>query len=259
MPQVSPVRSARNSRVSQPTSLAKTGRTAHVRDAASDAFSRGDEGQTENALLSTNESCQCIKSALSMLEAISIHNISITRPGISRTLHLSKRILARCKRLSGCEHCTSSSSFVVLLVVVSKNLVDAYEQVLELLVEQFNEQHAHTESQNLRVSSRQCSIQHDSISLPPRQQHLDEENLDTPTHRLNLHGYEFDVEEEPAVFGGVTRLQLSLLQRFLLDVCKCLSQWNREAHLLLVEDVLKRIKELLGLFGTRPGRIFDRQ
>lgn len=226
---------------------------------APDTFSSGNERQTDYTFLS-GESCQCVKSALSMLEAISIHNVSILRPGISCILRLSKHTLARCRQLLGCKRCISSSSFVMLLVVVSKNLVDAYERVLELLVEQFNEQHndIHTEHQTARASSHQFPERQYSVSLSPRQyQHG--ENLDTGTGPMNLHGYEFDVEEEPAVFGGVTRLQLSLLLRFLHHVRNILSQHKWDTHLLLVEKTTARIKEQLALFGTRPGRIFDRQ
>ena len=211
----------------------------------------------------SNGPCACLGVALSLLEAINIQSISITRPAISRTLGLNKYILARCKHLLSCERCSTCSSFIMLLIVLSQNLVDAYERVVRLLVQQFKE--IHIPSGSVSPRSSDAYRMPSSRQLPGRLENgtvisigsLEEDLDDALQPRMKLHEYEFDTDEEPAVFGGVTRLQLTLLKVFLERIHEILCSRNLDSHIILVKEVYRRINDQSALFGTRPGRIFD--
>jgi hypothetical protein len=213
--------------------------------------------------------CQCFRVALALLEALSIQNVSITRHAIPRTLRLNKSTLARCRRLLGCARCSSHSSFVMLLIVLAQHLVDAYERVLELLIQQFNESQpslrfdppypgdAKTRAPHLWRRRRQNMD--GSVAIVPDNEEFHEGTYNNGNkRRIRLHEYEFDADEEPVVFGGVTRLQLALLKAFLHRIREILWSSNWDAHVVLVDEAVARITEQLALFGTRPGRIFDR-
>jgi len=139
----------------------------------------------------------------------------------------------------------------MLLIVISQNLVDAYERVLELLIQQFNELHAPLLSQyrdtSKTLSPNQSLSQQQSMTVPSMG-HLNDE-IDNGPLGMKLYEYEVGEEEESAVFGGVMRLQLVLLQSFLARIRDVLisSKWN--AHLALVEAAGNKIKKQLALFN----------
>lgn len=139
----------------------------------------------------------------------------------------------------------------MLLIVVSQNLIDAYEAIVKLLTQQFNEIHKgsfHMESvSHHRTNISRLSPGHqESSSIPPSHQPLD------------LQGYDFEDFEEPCVFGGIVHLQLTFLQSLLNRVRHILCSWNLDAHLARVETVNERIKELSALFVMNEEEMFDR-
>lgn len=206
------------------------------------------EDHTTGGTSSANSPCQCYMAAVSLLESTGIQNISITRPSVSRILRHNKHTLARYKRLLTCEHCSAQSSFLTLLIVVSQNLVDAYEAVTQLLIQQFNEIHKgslHVEP----LSPRRSQGCQGSISNPRGE-------LNDSPPQLNLQGYDFEEFEEPCVFGGIVHLHLTLLQSLLNRIRRILHSWNWDAHLTLVETVNTRIKELSALFVMNK-EVFD--
>ncbi|KFY02215.1 hypothetical protein O988_02308 [Pseudogymnoascus sp. VKM F-3808] len=207
--------------------------------------------------LSSNGSCQCSMAALSLLEAARIQNISITERAIPRTLHLTKHALTRCIRLLGCEQCSACSSFIMLLIVISQDFITAYEQIIELLAQQFNRLRPsayfsppYTRGSGRILPSCQSPGQEEIVTITTRG-HLDDEFGDVPV-RTRLHEYEFDQEEEPAVFGIMVKLQLRRLQNYLSSIREILGFWNWDSHLILTEAVSARIDKQLALYGPCP-------
>ena len=157
----------------------------------------------------------------------------------------------------------------MLLIVLSQHLVNAFGRVIELLIQQFNESQpslrfdppypgdAKTRALHLWRGRQQNTDRPVAAVLTDEELHK-ATDINGNKRRPRLYEYEFDADEEPVVFGGVTRLQLTLLKAFLSRIREILWSSNWDTHVVLVEEAVAHITELLGLFGTRPGRIFDR-
>lgn len=180
------------------------------------------------AVLTTNPSmqasCQCLTSALSLLETLAIESARISGPTIARILHFKKRALVQCNMLLDCERCSSVSSFIILLVVFCEKMITSYERVLVVLTEQCK----------LRQNQ-----QLDPASASPER---DEER------QMAVKDYDLDMEEQPWVFGGLASMQMRKLKTFLARLKAVLKQWNCDPHVMMVDSVEERLQQQLRLF-----------
>ena len=180
------------------------------------------------AILSTNPSmqasCQCLTSALSLLETLTIESARPSAPNVARILHFKKRALVQCNTLLDCERCSSVSSFIILLVVFCEKMITSYERILAVLMEQFKLRHG----QEL-----------DAASTSPER---DEER------QMAVKDYDLDIEEQPCVFGGLASMQMRKLKIFLARVRAVLKQWNCDQHVMMVDSVEDRLQQQLLVF-----------
>lgn len=200
-------------------------------------------------------SCQCSDTALVVLEALNVQNMSINQQTLAQTLRLNKIALSRCQRLLSCETCCVSSSFVMLVIVLCQNLVSSYERIIALLMQQLNElRFAHhlqrpTAFKGIRppLGSRDSS---DATARTARNDLLE------ATQRTKLQGYEIDSNEQPAVLGAITRFHLTCLKTFLCRIRDSLTQHNLSSHIGLIDSACSRVNSQLELSAKCPVPIF---
>lgn len=196
--------------------------------AISDAF-KPDVGSTCS---SPQISCQCLTSALSLLETLAIEIARASGPTIARILHFKKRALAQCNMLLDCQRCSSVSSFLILLVVFCEKMVTSYEQVLVILTNQYKSR------QGLEPGSTSTTRQ--GGTFDPE---LEEER------QMALKDYDLDMEEQPCVFGNLASMQMRKMGTFLARVKAVLRQWKCDPHIATVDSVEERLRQQLRLFN----------
>ncbi|KAL8822127.1 MAG: hypothetical protein Q9191_007131 [Dirinaria sp. TL-2023a] len=183
------------------------------------------------AILSANPSmqasCQCLTSALSLLETLTIESARLSALSIARILHFKKRALMQCNILLDCERCSSVSSFIMLLVVFCEKMITSYERVLIVLKEQY----LFRQGQQLDTSF--ASFEGDEES------------------QMVLKDYDLDMEEQPCVFEGLASMQMRKLKKFLARVKAVLEQRNCEPHVMTVDSVEERLQQKLKLCDKR--------
>lgn len=146
--------------------------------------------------------CQCITQTLSLLESVVHHDTLSTLSSVPIDLSLNKHALMRCKNLLDCSHCTSTSTFVTLLILLCQQIMTSYENIVVRLCEQFNK--IHPDSQ---FTARGDSVDelHVRVQARIRERAGNEGGVmvnDLATEqRLLFKEYEMDVEEEPCVLG----------------------------------------------------------
>lgn len=172
-------------------------------------------------------SCQCLTSALSLLETLVTQSAQPSAPTVARILHFKKRALARCDVLLDCQRCSSLSSFIMLLVVFCEKMVTSYERILVVLRAQYKSRLG----QSLEIAGG-------SQATSER----DEER------RMAVKDYEVDMEEQSCVFGSLASMQMRKMKPFLARVKTVLRQWNCDLHVATVVAVEERLRQLLGLF-----------
>lgn len=181
-------------------------------------------GSTSSAAQS---SCQCLTSALSLLETLAIQSAQPSAPTVARMLHFMKRALVQCDVLLDCQRCSSLSSFIILLVVFCEKMVTSYERVLVILTAQYRSR----QGQPVEVAGA-------SVATSER----DEER------RMAVKDYDVDMEEQPCVFGSLASMQMRKMKTFLARVKSVLRQWNCDSHVATVVSVEERLRQQLRLF-----------
>ena len=171
----------------------------------------------------TQSPCQCLTSALSLLETLAIQSVQPSAPTVARILHFKKRALAQCDALLDCQRCSSLSSFIMLLVVFCEKMVTSYERVLVILTAQYK--------------ARQGGP-----SFAAAASERDEER------RMAVKDYDVDMEEQPCVFGSLASMQMRKMRAFLARVKGLLRRWNCELHVATVVSVEERLRQQLRLF-----------
>ena len=82
------------------------------------------------AMSNLNTSCRCIPRALSILEDLEINSFHPTKEvGPDYTMKYLRRSLHRCTKILDCKLLTWTSEFLVLLTVISRNMLDAFERL----------------------------------------------------------------------------------------------------------------------------------
>lgn len=77
-----------------------------------------------------NTPCQCIPRALSILEDLEVRSFHPTKEvAPDHKLKCLRRCLQRCTEILDCELLTWTSEFLVLLTVISRNMLDAFDKL----------------------------------------------------------------------------------------------------------------------------------
>jgi hypothetical protein len=197
--------------------------------------------------------CQCTTHALSLLEAIVHHDTLATLSSVPTDLSLTKRALVHCKKLLDCAHCSSTSSFVTLLILLCQQIITSYENIIAKLCEQFNKIHPDNQ-----FTARGHGV--DQLVLQARAQAQTCNGSETlhdlaTDKRLLFKDYEVDVEEEPCVFGGLTSMQLKTLVLFLAKLRGVARGWSWDTHVMMVDAVEKRVFALLRVTNSCGGTV----
>ena len=182
------------------------------------------DGSTSSA---TQSSCQCLTSALSLLETLAVQSAQPSAPTVARMLHFMKRALAQCDVLLDCQRCSSLSSFIILLVVFCEKMVMSYERVLVILTAQYR---SRQEQSLIATGGAAASSARDD------------------ERRMAVKDYDVDMEEQPCVFGSLASMQMRKMKTFLARVKSVLKQWNYDDHVATVVSVEERLRQQLRLF-----------
>ena len=180
-------------------------------------------------------SCQCLMSALTLLETLAIESARPSAPTVARILHFKKRALAQCNTLLECRRCSTVSSFIMLLVILCEKMITSYEQILAVLTKQYNLRQARLLGSATRYQSVESGNDHAAHAL-------DEER------QVAVKDYDLDMEEQPCVFGGLASLQMRKLKTFLTRVKAVLRQCHCDLHVVMVDSVEERLRQQLRLF-----------
>lgn len=201
----------------------------------------------ENDDISLHGHYSCLKTALILLEALNIQNLSITRQSLAQALRLDKNALACCKRLIHCDMCSVSSSFVMLLIILCQTIAASYERIMVVLTQENRDTHS-SRSKHSNEATASAAPLHNTYqgsAFPTRS--LEKDQLKVAQH-INLYGYDIDTEERSAVFGAIARVQLQTLQALMVQIRGQLDGSNRASHITLVDLESNKINALLEQF-----------
>lgn len=82
------------------------------------------------AISNSNTPCQCIHGALSILEDLEVKSFDPTEEvAPDHALKCLRRCLQRCTQILDCKLLTWTSEFLVLLTVISRNMLDAFDKL----------------------------------------------------------------------------------------------------------------------------------
>ncbi|RDW84277.1 hypothetical protein BP6252_01867 [Coleophoma cylindrospora] len=173
--------------------------------------------------------CSCLDIVLSLIEAITIEDDQASLANVPRSLRLYKSSLLQSKGLLECSSCTSKDRVLMLLVVLSRTLVTAYERVVVILTQQYERLHPNG------GQSDHATIRHNIQAC----------------HKLVVREYELEAEEEPCVFGGLVTLQLGTLTFFFARLKALLLAMGCEANVQVLQTVWSRAKAQLRYCTSR--------
>lgn len=183
-------------------------------------------------------SCQCLTSALSLLETLAIEIAWASGPTIARILNFKERALAQCNIFLDCPRCSSVSSFLILLVVFCEKMVTSYEQILAILTKHYK---SHQGFVPVSPSATRQGGTVDSELGEDRQ--------------MAVKDYDLDMEEQPCVYGNLASMQMRKMTTFLTRVKTVLRQWNCDPHIATVDSVEERLRQQLRLFNKDPNEL----
>ncbi len=72
-------------------------------------------------------SCQCMQTALQILEVLETDNNKFNSSGFDHILAVKKNAIARCTTILDCHTCSAASAFVMLLIVICKKILISFE------------------------------------------------------------------------------------------------------------------------------------
>lgn len=96
------------------------------------SYTRSDEScmPSSPAISNSNTSCQCIHGALSILEDLEVKSFHPTKEvAPDHALKCLRRCLQRSTKILDCKLLTWTSEFLVLLTVISRNMLDAFDKL----------------------------------------------------------------------------------------------------------------------------------
>lgn len=71
--------------------------------------------------------CQCVQTALRILETLESDNNKFNNSAFDHILGLKKNAISQCSLLLGCQACSTTSAFVVLLIVICEKILISFE------------------------------------------------------------------------------------------------------------------------------------
>ncbi|MCJ1383954.1 hypothetical protein MMC17_007068 [Xylographa soralifera] len=183
---------------------------------------------------SSGTPCQCLTSALTVLETLSIEDSRTNWHRLGHLLQFTKGALNECNYLLECPRCSCVSNFMMLLIVVCQKTITTFEHVLVVLTERYQVRHSSRPSQTVEASSKM--------------------GMDKGEARvMAVKGFEMEGEEEPCLFGALTSIQLRSLGSLLVRIKTIMPGWKWEQHVVIVDSVGERVKEQLKLFEKSSG------
>ena len=189
---------------------------------------------TSSTAWSSGTPCQCLTSALTVLETLSIEDSRTNWHRVGHLLQFTKGALNECNSLLDCPRCRRVSNFMMLLIVVCQKKITTFEHILVILTERYQARHSSRPSQAVETSSRMSTEQGEGTVMAVK-------------------GYEVDREEEPCLFGALTSIQLRNLGSLLVRIKTIMQGWKWEQHVAIVDSVGERVKEQLKLFEKSSG------
>lgn len=181
------------------------------------------------------KSCNCIDSALRLLEALEIKTSIVNARTVDQILCFGKQALMECNRLLECQACVASSSFIMLLVVICQKLVLVFEELV------------HCISNEERISHKERRETWNSLSKEST---------------ASLGAFRIDTQEEWwGVFGTLTILQFRSLEILLDQLKLSAASWGWETHsamLRLSESQIQKATCILLKAMQSPPQMVDR-
>lgn len=74
-----------------------------------------------------SSSCQCVQTALRILEVLETDNSKFNNSAFDHILGLKKSAISQCSLMLGCQACSAASAFVVLLIVICEKILISFE------------------------------------------------------------------------------------------------------------------------------------
>ena len=75
----------------------------------------------------TSSSCQCLQTALQVLEVLETGNNRFNKSAFDHILGLKKNAISQCSIMLGCQTCSAVSAFVMLLIVICEKILLSFE------------------------------------------------------------------------------------------------------------------------------------
>jgi hypothetical protein len=183
----------------------------------------------------TRNACNCLASAVSLLEVISIQYMQVNLKSVPQLIRHNKSALLQCRALHSCDLCSKKSEFVMLLILLCQKIIASYQHIVIILIEQFNRLHRPNGDDEIE------------ISVPTM------ESAMATAREVELREYQVDVEEEPCVFGGVVQMQVKKMAAFLRMLKAMLIAYNWPSHIAMLDLVGNDVKKLSRLCSCPVG------
>ncbi|RFU23933.1 hypothetical protein B7463_g12405, partial [Scytalidium lignicola] len=199
--------------------------------------------------------CQCITSALTLIDAIAISDTRIGIQNVAYGLQLNKRALSLYARMLSCCYCCSSSVSnpprVIHLILLCEKIMESYEHIIGILKKCFEKLITIGRE---RVVMSELNAWNDGewanqIPIHNQQDRSVQENSLSAD-------YQIDMLEEPCVFGRVISTQLGSLRALVVQLKSVLRGKNLDTHVLIADAVDEKVKKLLWIC-TGEARIMN--
>jgi hypothetical protein len=121
------------------------------------------------------------------------------------------------------------SEFLMLLIILCQKIASSYERTIVILKDHCNRIHRPEQGNGTQIPTVEA------IMVAARE----------VDHSLTLREYVVEMEEEPAVFGGVIQLHLKKITALLVKMKAILRASNWSSHIEILELVGNQVNELL--------------
>lgn len=172
----------------------------------------------------STQSCQCILTALNLLELLQTEDYRTDAGTVDNVLQRNKDGLAQCLELATCKACMNISSFTLLLINVCQVAVASFEKALSAIETQ----------QPATNGSRAVDHDPEDTPFPTHQQ------TRRPSSFMGL--YEINTLERVCVFGALASLHLDNWNTFLMDLRGTLEHLRLDTQLAMSYDIDNRIR-----------------
>ena len=76
----------------------------------------------------TSSSCQCMQTALGVLEALETDNNPFSPSAFDHILRLKKNAISQCVLMLRCQACSAASAFVMVLIIICEKILISFEK-----------------------------------------------------------------------------------------------------------------------------------